>query len=191
MTKIIIRAIPDKRVEYVEYLERFIPDAVMCYDQTRNAMDTFLSGMRMAEGLPAVHMEDDVILTKGFREKLEAAIEEKPDTLIQFFSMRKKDHTEGSRLDRSFTMNQCHYHPAGYSEAIADFYDIWPGKEEHPTGYDLLIRDWLKSRREPYWIHCPNLVDHRVCKSEIDPRRSSKRQSYTFSDPEDDGACDE
>ena len=52
--------------------------------------------------------------------------------------------------------------------------------KEHPNGTDAMVRDFLKDRKEKYWIHCPSLVDHRQGKSVIDPRRSSKRQSFTF-----------
>ena len=39
-------------------------------------------------------------------------------------------------------------------------------------------------RKLAYWIHVPSLVQHRVAVSMIDSRRSSKRQSKTFIDPD-------
>jgi hypothetical protein len=81
-------------------------------------------------------------------------------------------------------MAQCFYLPAGYSALIADFKQYWSEFDAHPTGVDLMVNDFLRLRKEKYWIHIPNLVDHRVAKSLIDPRRSSKRQSKTFTDPQ-------
>lgn len=48
------------------------------------------------------------------------------------------------------------------------------------SGLDLMVADWLKGRREKYWIHVPSLVQHRTLPSLIDSRRSTKRQSQTF-----------
>ena len=47
-------------------------------------------------------------------------------------------------------------------------------------GVDLLIQDYLKLTKQKYYIHVPSLVDHRIYKSAIDPRRSTKRQSLTY-----------
>jgi hypothetical protein len=68
---------------------------------------------------------------------------------------------------------------------MRQFYDDWAvdNLEDHPNGTDQMVCDFLKSRREKYWLHVPSLVDHRIAVSMIDPRRSSKRQSLTFTDP--------
>ena len=137
----------------------------------------------MAGDDPCVHMEEDVILTQDFKAKIEAAIAERPHEAIQFFSMRKADVEVGSRYDNTFTGNLCFYLPAGYSRYVRDYHNEWPDRLVDLNGYDLMMRAWLKSRKERYWVHIPSLVEHRVAKSVIDPRRSSKRQSFTFEDP--------
>lgn len=180
--RFIIRAVKE-RVGFIEYLQKHLPQAEWCYDRNRNAMDTFLEAMRMAGNDPVVHMEEDIVLTKNFVPKIEAAIAERPNEVIQFFSMRKDDLLKGSRYDRNYLMNQCFYLPAGYSLAIHDYYQFWDDKEKHPTGTDNMICDYLRAGKEKYWIHVPSLVDHRVAVSMIDSRRSSKRQSLTFKDP--------
>lgn len=180
--KIIVRAIYS-RMEYVdEITRRRIPGLSFVFDKTGNAMDTFLYAMGIAGTQPCVHMEDDIILTTDFHDKLIGAINKHPDKVIQFFSMRKKDLTEGSRMERgsTFMMNQCFYLPAEYSLLIKEYYNEWPQKEAHPTGYDILIADFLKKRKEKYYLHCPSLVQHRICVSAIDKRRSKHRQSLTF-----------
>ncbi len=45
-----------------------------------------------------------------------------------------------------------------------------------------MVADFLKERHMRYYIHVPSLVEHRIGKSLIDPRRSSRRQSLTFRD---------
>ena len=184
--QVIVKAVP-VRGSMVAYLKKHLPEAVFCMDQKGCAWDTFLRSLDMAGDGPALHMEEDVILTRGFMDKVRAAVSQRPNTLVQFFSMRKKDLEVGSRWDRSYLMNQCFYAPAGYSAAMLEYSSEW-GKQwlaEHPNGTDLMVRHWLQSRKEAYWIHCPSLVDHRVAKSIINPRRSSKRQSFTFKDPQE------
>ena len=177
--RIIIRAVRE-RAEFIAYLEERLPTAEWCFDQRRDAMHTFLRALEMAGDDPVVHMEEDVILTADFEAKLRREIAARPETVIQFFSMRKADKTVGSRWDNNFLMGQCFYLPRGVSRQIFNYHTMWPGKEIHPTGLDNMVCDWLKARKEKYWIHVPSLVDHRIAKSAINPKRSTKRQSLTF-----------
>ena len=178
---IIVRA-SIKRPECIAYIKKHLPYAELCLDSTGNAMDTFLSAMVLAGDGPCVHMEEDIYITEGFKEKLDRAISERPTEVIQFFSMRGADKTIGSRNDpgRTFLMNQCFYLPAGYSKMIHDFYPQWPRKVIYKTGYDILIADFLKGRKERYYIHVPSLVQHRRCVSLINSKRFKSRQSITF-----------
>lgn len=183
VTQFLIRACRERQ-EFVDYLLERIPGAVVIYDTNRNAMDTFRAALAAAGDGPAVHMEDDIILTRRFTEKVEAAIAERPHMPIQFFSMRKADLTVGSREEpgRTFLMGQCFYLPAGMSRELLAY--RWPRLREHPTGLDLMVADFMRERRMRYWLHVPSLVQHRRGKSLIDPRRSSYRQSFTFEEPD-------
>lgn len=179
--RFIVRAVKE-RIDCIEYLRTHLPQAEWCFDQKRDAMDTFLRAMEMAKDEPCVHMEEDILLTQDFVGKINSAIQKRPDEVIQFFSMRQADIDIGSRYDRNFIMNQCFYLPATYSRQILEYKNKWADIEKHPTGTDLMVNDWLKSIKEPYWLYVPSLVQHRVGKSAIDTRRSSKRQSKTFTD---------
>jgi len=183
MTRIIIRTVQE-RGEYREYLSRHLPLAEFCFDTTRNAFDTFEAALRMAGDDAVIHMEDDAILTRDFLSKIEGYIKGRPDKVLQFYSMRPTDIVKGSRWESTFSCNVCFYLPAGYSRRLAAFIPGWRKKHpEHPTGYDTAINEWLGLRREPHFIHCPSLVDHRQGKSIINPRRSSTRRSKTFIEP--------
>ena len=181
--KIILRTCAG-REEFRDYLIENIPNLVVVQDTTNNAMETFLSALQRAGTKPAVHIEDDIELAPSFSQKLNIAISKRPDTVIQFFSMRKADLEVGSRLDTGskFMMCQCFYLPQNYSKMLYEYHSRWPKRKQQPrSGYDLLVGDFLKSRRERYWIHIPNLVNHRIAKSIINPRRSMFRRSKTFS----------
>jgi len=184
--KWIVKAVPE-RADCVEYLQRHIPKLRVCWDEKRCAIDTFKRSLEMAGDDRCVHLEDDIWLTTDFTKKAIKEINTRPDAVIQFFSMRKKDLEIGSRWDNNFLMNQCVYFPRGHSRLMLEFFDGWweQNQEDHPNGTDQMVCDFLKARREKYWIHVPNLVDHRQQKSVIDPRRSSKRMSKTFQDKAD------
>jgi hypothetical protein len=175
------------REAFVEYLLKRLPQAVVVRDTTRNAMETFRAALAAVGDGPAVHMEDDVVLTRRFAEKVRAGIGHGA-RVVQFFSIRKSDLTLGTRMEpgRTFLMGQCFYLPAGMSAEILDFSRDWRGLAKHPTGLDTMVGDFLKTRKLKYVLSVPSLVQHRNCKSAIDPRRSSSRQSPTFENPDVD-----
>lgn len=168
-------------VDLHEYTEA-IPTLEIARDRIHNAMDTFKLSLEMAGDDPCVHLEDDIILCDDFVRRVEAEIAKRPNDVIQFFSMRKDDLTVGSRYIRggAFCMNQCYYIPPGMGTKLLAYMDVWDRYDEHPTGYDILMADFFKLNGIKYWNVCPNLVDHKVAKSRINARRSSKRQSFTF-----------
>ena len=186
MTRVIIKAVPD-RGKYIKYLRSRIPEAEFCMDLYRDGWDTFYRSLVLAGDDACIHMEEDILITEDWRGKIEKAIAERPDTFIQFFSMRKADLTEGSRYDGDFIMNQCWYAPKGWSRKMAEYMlpqDPESSKWGYKVGTDRMVHFFLKEcMGSKYWIHCPSLVEHRVGKSVIDPHRSSKRQSLTFTDP--------
>ena len=141
-------------------MHKAIPNLVVLVDHQHDAMANFLNAMNYTNG-PCVHLGDDV---------------------IQFFSMRKDDVTIGTRYiaGSQFMMNQCFYLPAGLGPKIADAWKTSARQNEAGAPYDLLMADYFKAHKMKYLNWCPNLVDHEVCVSRIDKRRSSKRQSLTF-----------
>ena len=177
--KFIVRTTGDRDISA---LKEAIPDLIAT-TKGDNAMEGFIYALDLAEGDSCVHMEDDIILADGFKKKVREIISMYPNDVIQFFSMRKDDLTTGTRWipGRRFCMGQCFYLPAGMSEGIRAYYDAgWKRISEHPTGLDLMVADYLGDNRLRYLNIVPNLVDHQQVKSLIDPRRSTKRQSYTF-----------
>lgn len=162
-------------------MRKAIPGLVVMTDHNHDAMQNFLNAITCSDR-PCVHLEDDVILCDDFYAKITSIIADHRDDVIQFFSMRKDDLTIGTRYipGSRFMMNQCFYLPAGMGKEIAEFWKTSPRQAEAGAPYDLLMADYFKARRIKYLNWCPNLVDHIECKSRIDSRRSSKRQSLTF-----------
>ena len=159
-----------------------IPNLQICMDTKHDAMQNFLTSMRMTDK-PCVHLEDDAELCSNFVSRVTAAVNQYPDHIINFFSLRKKDYemrqpflVAGSR----YIGNVCFYIPAGIGQEIADYYEHWERKQEHPTGYDLLMADYMKANKKKYVQWFPHLVNHQVCKSLINPTRSSGRTDKYF-----------
>lgn len=164
-------------------LRAFLPHLVVVDDVFGgDAMATFRAALEAVQDGAALHLEDDILLAPDFENKIREVVAAHPDSVIQFFSMRAKDLTVGARWEpgRSFSMNQCFYLPPAYSRALLEFARDWARFDEHPTGYDILMQDWLKARREKYWLHVPSLVQHLDTVSCINARRSRSRQSPTF-----------
>lgn len=81
---------------------------------------------------------------------------------------------------------QCFFLPEGMSASLLEYAKSWKRLQEHPTGLDLMVADFLKENLIRYWLHVPSLVQHRVTVSMISPRRSKYRQSLTFEAPDVD-----
>ena len=159
-----------------------IPNAFIVTDYRHDAMGNFLNAISYTDDA-FVLLEDDAELCNDFCSRIEDAISQYPDTMINFFSLRKIDYEKGEPFHVSggrYLGNVCVYFPKGFGVAIADFYKEWSGKIENPTGNDLLVADWLKSKGLKYIQWFPHLVNHKVGKSLIDPRRSSKRTDNRF-----------
>jgi hypothetical protein len=184
---IIIRACGE-RARFVDYLLSRLPGSLVVWDLWSDAMETFLRALEAAGDSAALHMEDDVLLTRDFVAKAAAVLERHGDRPVQFFSLPRKRDALGSRLEpgRTFCMGQCFYLPPGMSRKLLEYAPTWPRRMEHPTGLDLMVADFLRGRRQQYWLHMPSLVQHRRLPSLIDPRRSKSRQSASFVDPDDE-----
>ena len=173
------------REHYADYVKKCIPSVEVCFDQKLGAMSNFLQSLEMAGDDAVVNLEDDIWITHNFEEKLKAVVSGNPNSVIQFFSMRKADRDIGSRWDsgKTYLMAQCTYLPKKVSRGILAFSKKYDNIEHKSHPLDSMVADYLSKARMKYWIHCPSLVDHRVGKSMIDPRRAStNRQSFTFKD---------
>ena len=178
--KFIMRTVGD--ADLSEYLQA-IPNLMICEDTKHEAKDTYRMSLEMAGDDACVNMEDDIILCDHFYDRAMNEISKRPNDVIQFFSMRGDDLKIGSRYipGYQYLMNQCFYLPMGMARAILEYMPYWLKENEGIVGgTDSLTRDFFKLAKIKYWNVVPNLVDHKQVKSRIDPRRSTKRQSFTF-----------
>lgn len=185
--KVIVQAVPSRQ-EYVDYLKERLPDAIIVWDQGDGPHETLKEVLRVTGNGPAIHLEDDVILTKNFLQKAREAIEGHEDVVVQMFSMRKKDLTHGSRQEYAGTylMNQCRYVPPFFAANMLGYlsHHSVDSNLEIRANPDVAVREFMKAYGMKYWLHCPSLVNHRVGVSALNKSRAkTNRQSFTFKDP--------
>lgn len=178
--------LPD-REEYYHYLKDRLPTAEFVLDENRQAFDTFMKALDTAGKDAILLMEDDAYLTKDFENKVQAVVDEHPDDVINFFSRRKKDLEIGARYESgsTFSYTLCIYFPEGVAYELKQYAEDWykENKEEHPTGTDIVIGDFITDIKGKYFQQVPSLVQHRVGVSAINSRRARDRTSKTFKDP--------
>jgi len=184
----LIRAVPEREHLHPHLAER-LPDATWLIDRDRSGMVESLLSAFKAQGVEdAVHLEDDVILTRGFEAKVMVARMEAPGSIVQMFSQRKADLERGSRWDRGagFVNTQAFLVPGWIAPRLVESLPLWdaPERKKHRVG-DLSIAAFLASTYQRYWIHVPSLVQHRDTPSTLG-HVSSRWHSPTFVDPWED-----
>lgn len=155
-------------------------------DEGYGAVPTFIKCLCNDDN-DLVYLEDDVIICRDFTKHLNMLFRTLGrDTLIQLFSLKKT--VIGTKLMNGSTYcgNVGFFIPKEMRlELVKYFNEVWSKSQcykDNPTAMDYLVRDFLKDNKYKYWLVVPNLVQHQVGKSVIDPRRSSKRQSKYFID---------
>jgi len=182
MTDIYVMAVPwdQQRARRAAQLRNYL-DATVVWDQRRNAMHTFQLALEAMGSAPALLMQDDILLADSFADRYQAIVDERPDTVIQFFSMRHEITESQLRPGNTFISNLCVYLPAGYAlqllEYVPEFLERYP---QYATADDFVIRYWLHSRRENFWMQVPSLVQHERWVSAINERRPRNRVAPYF-----------
>ena len=180
-TPTFIRAVswvPERRSN-ARFLRRATGGAIV-WDACHSGAETLHTALRIAAGGPAIHLEDDVALTTNWRDKVEAVVAAHPDVVCQFFSIRKADTEVGSRWDREWINSPCFYVPERLSTDLAAYMPRWQATTEKPGLWDIGIGQFLRDRRERYWLSCPSLVDHLPWESADRPGRRLHRHPPTF-----------
>tara|TARA_Y100000389_G_scaffold147165_1_gene146039 strand:+ start:8279 stop:8848 length:570 start_codon:yes stop_codon:yes gene_type:complete len=152
-------------------------------DHNRQALKNFVDTLKHSYDEPCFFFEDDAILSKDFVKESLNFVVQHPLKLVSFWALKKSVKETTVMAPSSFMGNVCLFIPKKHVRGIVDFYDKgWKREAEHPTGMDLMVRDYLMSIKQSYILHQPNLAQHKIGVSTINPRRSKYRQSITFKD---------
>ena len=198
MKTIILTTNNKEREVYINNIKAQIHNAVTnTYQEIspRGAVKNYINALsKVKDNEELLMLEDDVILCDNFLTKLEYNIKKtRREIFLQCFSMRNLDLTKGSRFEygSTFLMNQAVFFPKGEAKKVVNYFnDVKSGKiqtfknTDYNTDFleaqDIVLRDYLRYSKQNYYIIVPNLVNHAITKSLVNPRRSTKRQSKTF-----------
>lgn len=133
-----------------------------------------------------VMMEDDILLCKNFKCRVESSIQEHENDVIQFFSKPLAKNLErGYKNGKDFSGTVCNYYPKSFCEVLTDKdYIAWfRSKKIEPWIYpiDTYISHVLSYTRTKFWMELPFYAQHLALKSSLGSR-SCKRQTIYFID---------
>jgi hypothetical protein len=178
--KYIIQNVPERDISIL--LDQ-LNNVSVYVDTNKKPLESFIRTLRLAGDDNALYMEDDIILSKDFINDTNNFISLNSDNVINFWTLKKSIKKTTLMPPSSFMSNLCVYFPNNHIIGLINFYNKgWNRIEEHPTGMDLLVRDYLISTKTKYWLYQPSLVQHKKLVSAINPKRSKYRQSITFKD---------
>lgn len=134
-------------------------------DKEHKPITSFIAQLKYISDYNAVLLEDDVILCKDFKTKIENVINRYKDDIINFFTFPMDYFT--TQYSFNFCYNQCTYYPKGLSEILANemitCFKLYPDIR----GYDCLESKVLNKLKLPHLQYRPCLVQHNDKKSLI------------------------
>lgn len=130
-------------------------DFTLLIDYNHNSGKAFMEQLLTINEYDCVVMEDDIILCKDFKKKIEEAISLYPNDIINFFTepMRYMKTKKGG----CFSYNQCVYFPKGFGKIIYDTVNKYNIRKERQ---EVIMRDSLLRLHKMYIIYRPCLVQH-------------------------------
>lgn len=89
-------------------------------DTERKPIRSFIDQLKYISNDNAVLLEDDVILCKNFKERIEEVVAQHPNYVINFFEDPFVFYLTETRPGIKYRNNQCTYYPKGVAKTIAD-----------------------------------------------------------------------
>lgn len=179
----------------VRKIQEQIPELEIVYCTIDNVFSAHVASFDLDDDYDGlVMLEDDILLCKNFKERVEKLIEAHPYEVVSMFESacsKNELHSE-YRPGSKFAWNQCNYYPRAICKILCDpSYMIpfiqWFDKRNEPWGYpiDIYISYVLGLNKIKYWMEVPFLVQHLDFKSNF-KGRPTNRQSKYFIDNEEE-----
>lgn len=150
MIKYFVRTTNNRIFEYDLEYEKLV-------DIERKPVESFIKQLKYISQWDSVLLEDDLILCKDFKNRIEEVIKQYPNKIINFFT-RPNDYftTHESSI---FAYNQCTYYPQGVALQIAIEMEKWFIKNPR-SQYDILENNALRELGLTHMQYRPCLVQH-------------------------------
>jgi hypothetical protein len=150
-------------------------DYSLFVDTEHKPIESFIKQLEQISDYDSVLLEDDLILCKDFKERVEEVISKYPEYIINFFT--NPNYYVKTGLYTNFSYNQCTYYPKGIGKIISN--EMKKIKDHYKDyGYDTLEHLVLKKLKLKFVIYRPCLVQHIDYKSLITPGMHSRRTPY-------------
>lgn len=148
-------------------------------DTEHNCGKAFLKQLEYVNDYDAVLLEDDCVLCKDFKKRIEEVISKHPNDIINFFTLPYEWRREGYTLPRKFCYNQCTYFPKGISKQIVDAF-LKTNTETNSA--ERIMKVALKKLKLNHYVYIPFLVQHLDNDSIMNHKKFYKRRSPFFID---------
>lgn len=179
------------RLKNVEEIKKQIPEAEVDVDTIHDCYKSLFRACDMISETGGVVLEDDVVLCRNFKARVEPIIQEKGvNNVISFFEKPRVKLETKFCAGGEFLWSQCVYFPPKFNELLHKHWErfqIVEPRLARDMHYDVYIRYVLKQEKMKYWRIRPTYVQHLDFDSAISPR-SHKRQTYYFIDDVEDRA---
>lgn len=148
-------------------------------DIEHNPVGHFIASLKEINDQNSVLLEDDLILCKDFKKRIEEVIDRYPKYIINFFQLPSRYIT--TNISNSmFRYNQCTYYPKGIGKFIAE--EMEKLKVDRSLGYDVIEDLALQKLGLVYVLYRPCLVQHKDIQSIINKNFKVKRRTLYFID---------
>lgn len=148
--KFFVRTTSDRLFEYNLEYKKLI-------DTEHAPVKSFIDQLKYISQWDSVLLEDDLILCKDFKNKIEDAIDQYPDKIINFFTRPREWFTTHENC--VFAYNQCTYYPKGVALSVANEMErLW--KNMPNLQYDVLESNALNNLGLSHVQYRPCLVQH-------------------------------
>lgn len=175
-----------ERKENVKIIKQKIPELEIFTDTIGDYYKLFFDICDEIDSTGAVVLEDDVLLCKNFKERLELIVLEKGfDKVINFFEKPKVKLETAYIGGSNFLWMQCVYFPPGLPGRFEKYYDEF--RKRRPTKWrgnsvDMFVSYVLVKEKIKYWRIRPTLVQHLPFDTAIGRARPKNRQTRYFID---------
>ena len=129
-------------------------------DTEHKPIKSFINQLKYISSDDSILLEDDLILCKNFKERIEEIIAQYPNSVINFYESPYDFYFTEQRRGIKYRFNQCTYYPKGVSKLIADkMEEIWP-KYQNIKQYYFLQAYAMDELGMSYISYRPCLVQH-------------------------------
>lgn len=148
-------------------------------DTEYKPIESFVEQLSIISEYDSILLEDDVILCKDFKQRIEKVINKYKDKVINFFTNPNSWFKTKENIG-CFSFNQCTYYPKGISKLLAE--KIVTFKNWDKIGYDLLMNKALVDLSISHIQYRPCLVQHIDIKSLLPFHHFKPRRCVYFID---------